>query len=73
MGALKSQCQFIVDFSSQWQFINRVSPHPRRREFQVKAPWSPTYGRSFFGRGRRSPLVRDGSPNNEQYGPLSLQ
>ncbi|KAL6582072.1 hypothetical protein OROMI_006086 [Orobanche minor] len=27
MGALKSQCQFIVDFSSQWQFINRVSPH----------------------------------------------
>ncbi|KAL6562870.1 hypothetical protein OROHE_005457 [Orobanche hederae] len=27
MGALKSECQFIVDFSSQWQFINRVSPH----------------------------------------------
>ncbi|KAL6524854.1 hypothetical protein OROMI_030447 [Orobanche minor] len=28
--------------------------------------WSPTYGRSFFGRGRRSLLVPDGSPNNEQ-------
>ncbi|KAL6563913.1 hypothetical protein OROHE_005153 [Orobanche hederae] len=69
MGALKSQCQFIVDFSSQWQFINRVIPH-RRFLFggsPVKAPWSPTYGRLFFGRGRRSPLVRDGSPNNEQY------
>ncbi|KAL6582406.1 hypothetical protein OROMI_006420 [Orobanche minor] len=23
MGALKSQCQFIVDFSSQWKFVNR--------------------------------------------------
>ncbi|KAL6526252.1 hypothetical protein OROMI_029892 [Orobanche minor] len=30
-------------------------------------PWSPTYGRSFLDRGRRSPLVRDGSPRNEQY------
>ncbi|KAL6523090.1 Beta-galactosidase 3 [Orobanche hederae] len=79
MGALKSQCQFIVDFSSLWKFINRVSPHRQRSAVghstaaflfggsRVKAPWSPTYGRSFFGRGRRSPLVCDGSLNNEQY------
>ncbi|KAL3629539.1 hypothetical protein CASFOL_026761 [Castilleja foliolosa] len=33
----------------------------------ASSPWSPPYGRSFSDRGRRNPLVRDGSPKHGQY------
>ncbi|GFQ04623.1 zinc finger cchc domain-containing protein 8 [Phtheirospermum japonicum] len=34
----------------------------------ASTPWSPPYGRSLSDRGRRSPLVHDGSPKHGQYG-----
>ncbi|KAL6551661.1 hypothetical protein OROGR_007815 [Orobanche gracilis] len=58
--SLSNHFQRHGDYESGYYALSpRASP---------SVPWSPTYGRSFLDRGRRSPLVRDGSPNNEQYG-----
>ncbi|KAL3813539.1 hypothetical protein ACJIZ3_014807 [Penstemon smallii] len=42
-----------------------TSPSPRGGP---SAPWSPNHGRSSYDRGRRSPLVQDGSPKYGQSG-----